>query len=201
MTHRPAVADGLAPPSPRKILLATGAALVVAAAILVVAVLPAEYGIDPLGTGKALGLDALARAGSATIAPRVEGFKTDRREFLLGPYESVEYKYQIEKGASMLYSWRATGKVAYDFHSEPAGGPEGYAESFDKQERTDGHGTYTAPFNGIHGWYWENPSLSEVRISIVTAGFYSVAREFFDGGTRDHPVIDPWAKLPAPSTP
>ena len=34
--------------------------MVVAAIILVTAVLPAEYGLDPLGTGEALGLTPLA---------------------------------------------------------------------------------------------------------------------------------------------
>jgi hypothetical protein len=177
-------------PSRRQILAATIAAFAAAALILVAAVLPAEYGIDPLGTGKALGLDALSRAQPTAIARQAEAYKTDTREFLLGPYESVEYKYRIEKGASMIYSWRASGTVAYDFHSEPDGAPEGYAESFDKQENNGAHGTYTAPFGGIHGWYWENPSLSEVRISIATAGFYSSAHEFFDGGTAVHPVTD-----------
>jgi hypothetical protein len=42
--------------------MATIIALIVAAVVLVVAVLPAEYGIDPLGTGKALGLMDLAKA-------------------------------------------------------------------------------------------------------------------------------------------
>jgi len=49
-------------PSRGKIALATVIALIVAAVILVVAVLPAEYGIDPVGTGKALGLMDLAKA-------------------------------------------------------------------------------------------------------------------------------------------
>jgi hypothetical protein len=175
-------------PSRRRILLATAAAVAVAAVILIVAVLPAEYGIDPLGTGRALGLDALSRARPTAITRQAEGYKTDTREFVLGPYESVEYKYRIEAGAAMLYSWQASGIVAYDFHSEPDGAPKGYAESFDKQDQAGGHGTYVAPFSGIHGWYWENPNLSEVRISIATAGFYSAAHEFFDGGTIDHPV-------------
>jgi hypothetical protein len=39
-------------------------ALVVACVILIVVVLPAEYGIDPLGTGKALGLTALDQASA-----------------------------------------------------------------------------------------------------------------------------------------
>jgi hypothetical protein len=43
-------------PSRKRILLATGAVLVVSAIVVVTAVLPAEYGLDPLGTGSALGL-------------------------------------------------------------------------------------------------------------------------------------------------
>ena len=46
--------------STRRILMATALASLVALIVLVVAVLPAEYGIDPLGTGRALGLTALA---------------------------------------------------------------------------------------------------------------------------------------------
>ena len=48
------------PPSRKKLLLGTGAALVVAAVGLVVFVLPAEFGIDPTGAGEALGLTQLA---------------------------------------------------------------------------------------------------------------------------------------------
>ena len=42
-----------------RIALAVGAALLVAGLILVGAVLPAEYGVDPLGIGNKLGLTAL----------------------------------------------------------------------------------------------------------------------------------------------
>ena len=59
-------------PSMAKILTATLIAAAVAVVILVVAVLPAEYGIDPLGTGKALGLMDLANTTekpSATTQP------------------------------------------------------------------------------------------------------------------------------------
>src|ERR1700733_12298733 len=52
-------------PSRLAIARATAIALVVAAVLLVTAVLPAEYGIDPLGTGKALHLTDLAKAGLA----------------------------------------------------------------------------------------------------------------------------------------
>jgi hypothetical protein len=56
-------------PSLTKVILATLIAFVVAAIILVVAVLPAEYGKDPLGTGKALGLMDMAKAAEKPAVP------------------------------------------------------------------------------------------------------------------------------------
>ena len=62
--------DTPAPPSRRRILTATAVAFVTAVVVLVTAVLPAEYGIDPLGTGKMLGLTALAgTADDETLSP------------------------------------------------------------------------------------------------------------------------------------
>jgi hypothetical protein len=52
-------------PSKKAIAKATIGALLVAAVLLVTAVLPAEYGIDPLGTGKALHLTDLSKADAA----------------------------------------------------------------------------------------------------------------------------------------
>jgi hypothetical protein len=57
-------------PSGKRIALSVGLALVVAAIVLVVAVLPAEYGIDPTGIGRALGLDELKAPASRTIEVR-----------------------------------------------------------------------------------------------------------------------------------
>lgn len=45
-----------APPTPRTLVRSTAIAVAVAAAILVTTVLPAEYGIDPTGVGRVLGL-------------------------------------------------------------------------------------------------------------------------------------------------
>jgi len=48
------------PPSRKKLLIGSAAAIGVAAVALVVFVLPAEYGIDPTGAGTALGVTKLA---------------------------------------------------------------------------------------------------------------------------------------------
>src|SRR5436853_845646 len=53
------------PPSKKAIAKATILALLIAAVLLITVVLPAEYGIDPLGTGKALHLTDLAKADMA----------------------------------------------------------------------------------------------------------------------------------------
>jgi hypothetical protein len=173
--------------SGRKIVAATGAAFLVALLVLVVAVLPAEYGIDPLGIGNALGLTALADDTTA-VARETGDYKVDAIEFVLGPYQFVEYKYRLAKDATMLFSWRATDTVVAELHSEPDGAAPGYAESFDKMEGTAGAGSFRAPFPGIHGWYWENRAMTELRISLTTAGFYTQATEFFDGDEIDHPL-------------
>ncbi|HEX5683190.1 MAG TPA: hypothetical protein VFY73_04060 [Ideonella sp.] len=60
-------------PSNGRLLKATGVALVVASVLLVTAVLPAEYGIDPTGVGKRLGLLALAGDVQAAEVAKADG--------------------------------------------------------------------------------------------------------------------------------
>jgi hypothetical protein len=139
-------------PSMAKIAAATGIALVAASIILVVAVLPAEYGIDPLGTGKALGLTELARASATPAAGKAEGtivpvlepsptgdaptvkgtfipqpgrYNIDSREMKLKPHEGMEIKYNMMKGAGFVYSWTTSKPVLFEFHGEPDKKPEG----------------------------------------------------------------------------
>ena len=169
MTEPPAL------PSRQKVLVATGIAFLSAATLLFGAILPAEYGVDPLGTGELLGLLALGQ--TQPIAAQTGEYRVDRVELPLYPAEWVEYFYRLEKGGSMLFTWIATGPVSYNFHASPDGAPAGYAESFEAQESEQEHGTYTAPFSGIHGWYWENVGTEEITITLTTAGFYSSAEE------------------------
>lgn len=189
-------------PSARTLALASSAALAAAAALLVIAVLPAEYGIDPLGTGRALGLLALSQAGNlepvpppqgAALVPVSEGnvalypgeYKIDSRVFVLGPYEYVEFKYHLGKDAVMLFSWSADGNVLQDFHGDPDGAAASASQSYDKKPRRKSDGMFTAPFSGIHGWYWENPGAETVTIKVTTAGFYTTAHQFTMRNTRE----------------
>ena len=180
------------PHSGRALAKATLVAVVVAAIVLVTAILPAEYGIDPLGTGRALGLtdlfaagqeaDAAAAAPAAVtpglagpVFPRPYDWRIDTREFTIPPGAGMEFKYELDRSATMLYSWKATGFVDYDFHTEPEGKPSSASDSFDKGTASQKRGAYTAPYDGIHGWYWENKSSGDVTVTLQTAGFYDEA--------------------------
>jgi hypothetical protein len=181
----------------KALIVSTLAAVV----LLVTVVLPAEYGIDPLGAGRALGLDVLSGAGELapvpppqgdTLAPVQEGqvalypaaYRYDARELTLGPYEYIEFKYRLAEGAAMLFSWTASGDVRHDFHGDRDGAPANAAVSFDSRPRREASGSFNAPFAGIHGWYWENPGGSTVTVRLTTAGFYTEAHEFHYDGSR-----------------
>ena len=180
-------------PSSRVLAKATLVALAVAAIVLVTTVLPAEYGIDPLGTGKALGLSDLFAAGAEVtptgpaaivpteggpVFPQTREYREDSRSFTIPPKTGLEFKYVLDQGAGMLYSWKASNFVDFDFHTEPAGKPKGTSDSFEKGEALQKRGTYTAPYGGIHGWYWENKGTNDVTVTLQSAGYYTEGRLF-----------------------
>src|ERR1700679_2567097 len=92
-------------PSKKSIAKATGIALAVALVLLFTAVLPAEYGIDPLKTGKLLHLTDLAQATESKPEPKAavgarpvaapagiytaqpNSYKVDSEDLSLGPGE------------------------------------------------------------------------------------------------------------------
>ena len=93
----------------QRIALAAGAALLIAGVILVTCILPAEFGLDPLGTGAKLGLlelgvtgqqvqalEASKAAGGAsgvsTVAHQEAAFKAETVDFKIGPRQGMEYK-------------------------------------------------------------------------------------------------------------
>ena len=119
-----------------------------------------------------------APAAANALTPHPGVYKIDSVEFKLAPGEGMEYKYRMEKGGSMVYTWKATGQVEYDMHSEADNAPPGTAESFAVGMADQGHGSYVAPFPGIHGWFWQNKGQQEISLKLTSAGFYSSAQEF-----------------------
>jgi len=192
-------------PSKGAIVKATVIALAVALLILFTAVLPAEYGIDPLKTGAALGLIGLSKTSDTATAGRATPvqtgiytsqpkiYKVDSEDLALAPGEGVEIKYHMQKGAVMVYGWKATGKVQFEFHGEPDQKPRpDYFESYeldDKGGQDHSYGSFIAPTTGIHGWFWENKGDKDVQIHLTTAGFYDSAK-MLAGDTKEDLTIE-----------
>src|ERR1700680_267986 len=195
-------------PSKKAIAKATGIALAVALLLLFTTVLPAEYGVDPLKTGAALGLTGLAKSGDrnkgrAPVAAAVvqtgvytaqpKTYKVDSEDLALPPGEGVEIKYHMQKGAGMVYAWKANGNLAFEFHGEPDQKPNpDYFESYeldDKVGKDASYGSFTAPSTGIHGWFWENKGKKEVQFHVTVAGFYDSAK-MLSGDTKDDLAIE-----------
>lgn len=173
--------------STKQIAMASLSALAVAAVALVTAVLPAEFGKDPLGTGKALGLLALYDADANTARPatppsavatvRPRAYRVDVRELPLGAGQSFEFKYRLDKDRGMVYAWTANAPLKYEFHGEPSDRAL-KVQSYEKGQGDYASGSLTAAFEGIHGWYWENTGNTPVIIKMSSTGFFTTAEEF-----------------------
>lgn len=188
--------------APKKELLrGTMIAAVVAGVILALAVLPAEYGIDPTGVGRVLGLTSLHRAaapgaaaaaapapaGSTVSAPgekravtiaskQTVAYRADEQEITLPPGKGLEVKTHLAKGATLIYSWKTKNGelVNHDFHGEPVNARGDEYESFIEEKGvSQSSGSLVAPFTGVHGWYWKNKSRQPVTLVLRASGFYT----------------------------
>jgi hypothetical protein len=177
---------------------ATLCAIAAAAVLLVMVVMPAEYGIDWTGAGRALGLTSMGKqkvaAAKAAAAPALaapqgmtagaaaaqyaaaasQALRSDSIDVTLPPNAEVEYKAVMAENQAIVYEWNAAGTaVKFDFHGEPAAGPQGAFMSFEKGSASKAAGVLKAPFAGTHGWYWRNPTASTVVIKLKVSGFHT----------------------------
>lgn len=187
-------------PSLKSLFLSTLFALSLAAILLVFAVLPAEYGIDPTGFGKTTGLLTLAPSKSSSPDIQVEqncvsdkdisireldpkmveaelsNYWRDTVTVIVPPLGGREYKFFLEKDAELGFEWQTDDgtKLYFDFHGEPKGDTSGYFKSFKIETADRSSGTLKAPFAGSHGWYWENKTAVPVKVVLRTKGNYRV---------------------------
>lgn len=185
--------------SPGALGRATLGAAAVAAVILTLVVLPAEWGIDPTGVGKALGLTRMAAgadaeaedtpdtatpekvAAEALVIPtqvkeNIEArtkMRSDEKVLTLAPHSGIEVKAHMAKGDHLIFRWTSSAPIRQDMHGEPSKGPAGAFSTYWKQkDLTEAQGSFTAPFDGTHGFYWRNGGETPVKITINTSGFY-----------------------------
>jgi len=179
-------------PSPSALAKATGGAAIAAAAILTLFVLPAEYGVDPTGVGTALGLTGMVSGGAkesapAAPAPATAGIATptkasisrstpwrqDEMTITLPPHSGQEVKAHMQKGDSFIFEWKSSGPIKAEMHGEELNAADdAFTDYWKELEISGGQGDFTAPFGGIHGWYFRNKGETPVTVTVKTVGFY-----------------------------
>lgn len=193
--------EGHAPVSPsrRQLLLLSALALILGTAIMLLAVLPAEFRLDPLGLGRMTGLDRLAGPAEVVVTAVGDGamvhfydtpFRTDSVDIPLkrsGTFggDELEWKVRMREGETLIYSWSVSGitdpeEFYFDFHgqTEPGQGESeikviSYREGSAKGE----NGALVAPFDGLHGWFLQNQSNVPVIVHLNLAGHYAIATQ------------------------
>ena len=181
-------------PSRSELVKATVIAVGVAALLLVTVVLPAEYGLDPLGTGDMLGFTMLASESMADdnevdlqeiIGDSVTGrtasdlakfdapLDSRELELVLEPYDGIELKALMLEGERMVFSWQTDGAPVYvDMHGEKPNAGDEFTSYWKEKQFDQARGAFTAPFDGAHGWYWQNKGESTITISVEVNGFF-----------------------------
>ena len=180
-------------PTLHQLLKATGIAVLAAGAILITTVLPAEFGIDPTGIGKAMGLTALSATSAeaaklpdsvATAAAVVQPtagivtksdipLRSDEMSLTLQPDEGAEIKATMRKGEQFVFNWATEGgSVNVDMHGEKINAGDKFTSYRKAKQLTSDKGTFVAPFEGTHGWYWRNRGDKPVTVKVKVSGFY-----------------------------
>lgn len=182
--------------STKRLVRSTLIALAVAAVLLTTVVLPAEYGIDPTGVGRVIGLTemgeikmSLAReleaaeaadlAAPATAVPAAElpplNSTTQTRELqvVLAPNAGKELKLVMAQGVAVMYRWTTDrGVVNYDTHGDNTAAGRSYYGYGKSTAVASDEGTLVAQFDGNHGWFWRNRTADTLTVTLTVQGGY-----------------------------
>ena len=180
-------------PSTKSLIKATGVAALIGLLVLITAILPAEYGIDPTGLGQKMGLTMLSQAEAAEAAsPEADSssdnllalssgpvwktqstLSSDTTTVTLKPDEGLEVKANMNAGDRMVFNWASEGgPVNFDMHGERFNDGDNFTSYWQGRNEPAANGAFEAPFDGTHGWYWRNRGDETVTIVLQTSGFY-----------------------------
>ena len=137
-THKPPENDL---PTSSQLLKSTMVAICVGCALLILVILPAEYGTDPTGVGELLGLKKMGEIKTRLkqdflkenqVFKESNGAKDelmvesetgkenqDVMELVIAPNEAIEIKLEMKKGSIAKYKWTTqNGGLNYNLHGD-----------------------------------------------------------------------------------
>ena len=190
-------------PSSKQLLKSTVIAAGAAAAVLVTVVMPAEYGLDPTGVGRLIGLAEMgeikgqlaeeAEKDRLMTAPDADG-RSSLLDDVLGLFVGTaraqepdtwtdEISFTLEPGESIEWKLVMEEGASADYSWEADGGVvnfdlhgDGGGESISYEKgrgRSSDEGSITAAFAGNHGWFWRNRDGRPVTVTARFRGDYA----------------------------
>jgi hypothetical protein len=182
-------------PSTAKLVKSTILAAVSAGVLLVAVVMPAEYGIDPIGTGRLLGLKRMgeikvslaqeavaqqtaspALAPAAAPATAAAALRSDEMRVTLAPNQGTEIKVELAKGKKVDYSWASDGGFAkFDLHGDSKKLGIDY-HGYGKGTERKSEGVLVAAFDGNHGWFWRNRTSKTFTVTLKVNGEHTAIK-------------------------
>ena len=93
----------------------------------------------------------------------------------------VEYMIKMKPGDTVVYSWEVRDAAnpqsfmtEFHGHTEPVNN-HGDLMFYEKGAGAKTNGSLIAPWQGEHGWYWQNKNEAPVTVRLRLAGFYELA--------------------------
>ncbi|MDP2266465.1 MAG: hypothetical protein Q8J70_07950 [Thiobacillus sp.] len=128
------------------------------------------------------GSEAAAAPAAQATAPIVTAsevpFRSDEMMLTLQPGEGSEIKATMRQGEQFVFIWTAEGgKVNFDMHGERPNAGSDFTSYWKDQQQTGAQGTFVAPFDGTHGWFWRNRGDQPVRVKVKVSGFYATLQQ------------------------
>lgn len=91
--------------------------------------------------------------------------------------KGLEYKIAVLKYGQVKYAWKTNkGTLFVDMHGDvkSADTKSGYFESYTVANSNNMAGSFIAPYEGKHGWYFKNKSNSDIEVTINLTGEYQL---------------------------
>lgn len=118
------------------------------------------FGEEP---GQSFDAKAVARSADPQLR--------DAMTVTIEPRKGMEVKAPMQVGEAMVFHWTATGDVSVDMHGERHdAGKDEYTSYWVEPAQREATGTLTAPFDGIHGWFWVNRGTEPVTVKVEVVG-------------------------------
>ncbi|GAA4796776.1 hypothetical protein [Lysobacter hankyongensis] len=108
---------------------------------------------------------------TAAVSLRTMSYRNDTLSVTLAPGKGAEVKAALKAGDGIVFHWKATGDVALDMHGEQPDAKGAWTSYAVERAQREASGTFIAPFDGSHGWYWQNRGTAPVTVDIQVAGY------------------------------